>query len=121
MSSLKSGAAVGGWLLCAAAAAGLVTAAVDTFSPGNGIAFTLGTYLVLVSTAILLVMALLLVSIAGRGRRVLLHVLVAIDLAGTATAAYFLTAHLLIVFMAIALAGWLIHLFVDPAPRPSRV
>ncbi|HET7313418.1 hypothetical protein [Salinisphaera sp.] len=102
--------------------AGLITAAVDTFSVGNGIAFTFGTYLVLGATVVLLVLGLLLaVARLGRWLRGLLFVLAFILLVGTGFAAYFLTATLLIAFMAIGLIGWAAHLLVDPAPRPAKL
>ncbi|WP_423822402.1 hypothetical protein V5738_00340 [Salinisphaera sp. SPP-AMP-43] len=112
----------GGLLLLAAAFAAVITAAIDTVSTGNAIAFTLGTYLVLGSTAVLLILAMLLVaSGVGRFVRGLLFTLIFIDLLATGLAAYFLTAHLLLAFVALGLLGWAVHLFIDPplytAPR----
>lgn len=105
----------GGLLLLAAAFAALITAAIDTVSTGNAIAFTLGTYLVLGSTTALLILAMLLVATGvGRFVRGLLFTLIFLDLAATGLAAYFLTAHLLLAFVGVGLVGWAIHLFVDP-------
>ncbi|MYZ50382.1 hypothetical protein [Propylenella binzhouense] len=107
----------GAWILLVAALAGLVTAAINAFSSGNGIAFTGGAYLVLVSTALLLLAALVIAFArhAPRFVRGLLLVLALLDIFGTAAAAYFLESRFLIAFMALGLVGWLVHLVHDPA------
>ncbi|KEZ77781.1 hypothetical protein [Salinisphaera hydrothermalis] len=114
MSSSSSHTAYGGWLMITSAFAAVIVAAAYAFSIGNGIALTLGTYLVLGSSAVLLVLAMILSATGmGRGLRGLVLALALIDILATALAAYFLLATWLIVLMAIALVGWLIHLFVD--------
>lgn len=115
MPSPSSRTTYGGWLLITAAFVSVIVAAVYAFSVGNGIALTLGTYLVLGSSTALLVLSMLLAATGmGRGLRGLTLALVLIDILGTALAAYFLLATWLIVLMAIALVGWLVHLLVDP-------
>jgi hypothetical protein len=49
---------------------------------------------------------------------VLFDVLIILDILGTAICAYFLEAPALLVFMAVALAGWIWHLASD-TPRIS--
>lgn len=114
MSSSGSHAAYGGWLMITSAFVAVIVAAGYTFSVGNGIALTLGTYLVLGSSAVLLVLSMILSATGiGRGLRGLVLALALIDILATALAAYFLLAIWLIVVMAVALVGWLIHLLVD--------
>ncbi len=115
MPSSSSHTAYGGWLMITAAFVSVIVAAVYAFSVGNGIALTLGTYLVLGSSVGLLVLSMLLAATGmGRGLRGLVLALALIDILGTALAAYFLLATWLVVLMAIALVGWLVHLLVDP-------
>ena len=112
--------AYGAWLLLLSALVGVVVAAINAFNQGNGIAFSLGAYLVLGSTALLLVAALVLAFVSGRPRWVggLLAFLALLDLIGTGAAAYFLEADILLGAMIVGLIGWLIHVFADPSPRP---
>lgn len=105
------------WLLLGSSVAGLITAAIAVFSEGNGIAYSGGAYLVLVTTALLVVSSLIL-AVYRHKRRWLTIVLVTLTflgLVGTGLAAYFLEALPLIAFMALGLAGWLVYLLVDPA------
>ena len=114
MPSSSSHTAYGGWLMITAAFVAVIVAAGYAFSVGNGIALTLGTYLVLGSSAALLVLSMLLAATGmGRGLRGLVLALTLIDILATALAAYFLLATWLIVLMAVALVGWLVHLFLD--------
>ncbi|ESR22851.1 hypothetical protein N177_3988 [Lutibaculum baratangense AMV1] len=105
------------WLLLAGSIAALAAAAFYTFNDGNGIAFTGGTYLVLVSTALLLAGAMILTQyrdmpgwFSGT-----LGLLILLDILGTAAAAYFLLAWVLLGLMGFCLLAWLLHLFADPA------
>lgn len=113
----RRGVAYGAWLLLAISLAGLITAAFNTFDEGNGIAHSLGAYLVLVSTALLLVASLLIALFRGMPRWVsgILLFLILLDLLGTGAAAYFLLAYGLLALMGAGLIAWLIHLFADPA------
>jgi hypothetical protein len=95
----------------------LITAAIAVFSEGNGIAYSGGAYLVLVTTALLVVSSLILAVYRHKRRwlTIVLATLTFLGLVGTGLAAYFLEALLLIAFMALGLTGWLVYLLVDPA------
>jgi hypothetical protein len=112
---VESGPGYGRWLLLASAVGGVVAAAVAMFREGNGIAYSGGAILVLVSTALLLVAALILCLYRPTPRwlSVLLAVLMLLDLIGTSLAAYFLEAHALLALMALGLIGWLVFMLVD--------
>jgi hypothetical protein len=109
------------WLLLASSVAGLVTAAIAALDEGNGVAYSGGAYLVLVSTALLLLAALALAPYDGKWKwlTVSLTILIFLDLVGTAVAAYFLETPVLLAFMVLGLIGWLIYLLVDPAHENS--
>lgn len=113
----RHGVAYGAWLLLASSLAGLIVAAINTFNEGNGIAYSLGAYIVLVSTALLLVASLLITFLRGMPRWLsgIILFLILLDLLGTAAAAYFLLAYWLLALMGVGLIAWLIHLFADPA------
>lgn len=117
------GVAYGAWLLLAISLVSLVMAAIDTFSEGNGIAYTPGTYLVLFSTSMLVLGSLLITFMRGMPRWLsgIIAFLLLIDLLGTALAAYLLQSYVLVALMAVGLLAWLIHLFADPpSGRKSR-
>jgi hypothetical protein len=105
------------WLLLASSVAGLLTAAIAAFDEGNGIAYSGGAYLVLVSTALLVVAALALALHHGTSKwlAAILSILILLDLVGTGVAAYFLETPVLVAFMVLGLIGWLVYLLVDPA------
>src|SRR5690348_1908939 len=119
MADRSSRTAPHAWILPLAALIGLGAAIFDYFYPDNGIHGTGGVLLVIVSTAVMLVLALLLVRWARAGfAHGLLLALLLIDIAGTALAAYLLEAWALLGAMALALIGWLVDL---PAQRTPRV
>lgn len=117
MASNPQGTPYGAWLLLASSIIAWILALVATFNEGNGIAYTPGTYLVLFSTTLLVVGALLLSFVRGMGRGLggLLAFLILLDLLGTALAAYLLEANWLLIMMGVGLVAWLIHLVADPA------
>ncbi|MGQ4877732.1 hypothetical protein ACOJCM_04060 [Billgrantia sp. LNSP4103-1] len=117
MTSKPQGTAYGAWLLLAISIVSLILAAVATFNEGNGIAYTPGTYLVLVSTAFLLVGSLLLTLARGMPRWLggLITFLFLLDLLGTGLAAYLLQAEWLLACMGAGLVAWLVHVIADPA------
>lgn len=89
------------------------------FSPGNGIHGTEGALLVMVSTLLLTIAALLIASRRiGGWVRGLFEVLIALDLLGTALAAYLLEAWILLALVILAAIAWLLHIF-RPTPRPA--
>lgn len=117
MPSKSQRTAYGAWLLLAISSIALILAAVATFNAGNGIAYTPGTYLVLVSTTLLLVGALLLTFARGMPRWLggLLAFLLLLDLLGTGLAAYLLQTEWLLGCIGVGLLAWLVHVVADPA------
>lgn len=117
MTSKPQGTAYGAWLLLAISAIALILAAVATFNEGNGIAYTPGTYLVLISTALMLLGSLLLALARSMPRWLggLLTFLLLLDLLGTGLAAYLLQAEWLLGAVGAGLVAWLIHVVADPA------
>ncbi|MEX6505509.1 hypothetical protein [Jiella sp. M17.18] len=113
--------AYGAWLLVLCALVGLVVAAINAFSAGNGIAFSLGAYIVLGSTAILFVAAIILAVASGWPRWLtgILAFLILLDLIGSGAASYFLDAWIVLGAMAAGIVAWILHLLIDPA-RPRR-
>lgn len=97
----------GRWLLFVAAALGVLVSLYDFFLAW-GISHTVGTGIVLVSTAIMAVSALafLIWRAMPAWLRVLLLIGLALDVIGTGVAAYFLTAWLLLALMVVAAIGW---------------
>lgn len=108
----------GAWLMAAAGALGLLVSTIAYFRRASGVDHTAGALLVVVSTLLLTGAAVALaLTVGARGRwRWPLFVLALLDVLGTALAAYFLHAWLLLALMAVALAGWIIAV----AP-PARV
>ena len=113
----------GSWILLASCVAALVTAAVGAFNEDNGIAHSGGAYLVLVSTALLLVGSLVLALYRSQPTwlTVILAALVFLDLVGTGFAAYFLEARVLIALIIFGLVGWLVYLLLDSAGQDVLV
>ncbi|MGX1305982.1 glycerol-3-phosphate acyltransferase PlsY [Amorphus suaedae] len=116
ISSEKAGAN-GAWLLCLAALVALTVSVINAFNKGNGIAFTAGSYLVVITSALLVVGAVALIwsTSLPRAAAVVFAILVLLDILGTGFAAWLLEAYVL--FGAIVVAGiaWLIYLVFDPA------
>jgi hypothetical protein len=106
-------------ILLIAAAAALGLGIFDFFWSGNGIHGTAGAGLVVISSALMTAAAVALVVAARMGRRLrgALLVLIALDILGTALAAYLLEADLLLGVMAVALVGWIAVL---ASGRPRR-
>lgn len=92
---------------------------VDYFTPHGTIAHQWGTLLVLLSTA-LMVFASVWIAFGTLPHwlLVLFEVLIILDVIATGLCAYFLEAPALLVFMVIALIGWIWHLASD-RPRVS--
>ena len=107
MSSFRLGI----WLLTIASLLALADAIFNYFDASNGIHGTEGALLVIISTALQLIAALLILFDVLRGRwKVLFEVLIFLDLIGTGIAAYFLEAMPLLVLTVIAFVGWLLQL-----------
>ncbi len=99
----------GARLVAVAAVAGLGVSAANYLNPQSGIAGEPGTVLVIASTALLALFALLM----GRGRdsffRIFILVSSLLNIAGTAFAGYLLHSTTLVALMIAALLGWLFH------------
>ncbi|HEY1615520.1 MAG TPA: hypothetical protein VGF97_17710 [Rhizomicrobium sp.] len=109
----------GACLLAFAAAVGFVICLIDYFTPHGTIAHQWGTLTVLVSTALMLgASCWIAFGTMPRWLHILFEVLIILDILGTALCAYFLESPVLVIFMAIALVGWLWHLASD-FPRIS--
>ncbi|MHB0774888.1 hypothetical protein [Halomonas sp. WWR20] len=113
----RRGVAYGAWLLLVISIVGLIIAAINTFNEGNGIAYTPGTYLVLFTTAMLVVGSLLITFVRSMPRWLsgIIAFLLLLDLLGTGFAAYLLQSYILVAVMGVGLIAWLIHVFADPA------
>jgi drug/metabolite transporter (DMT)-like permease len=110
------------WYLIALSGLGFVVAAFNYAQPGNGIAYTPGALLVLVSSLLILA-----ASIVVHGVRhgipwlnTTLNVLIALGLIGTAFAAYMLDAFVLTGLMLLALCAEAASL-MRPAPSPATL
>ena len=117
MARISSGGAMppvvryGLWLLTAASLIALIDTLFNYFDGSNGIHGTEGALLVVVSTALQLVAALLILfNVVRGGWKVLFEVLIFLDLVGTVAAAYFLEAPILITLTVIAFIGWVMQL-----------
>jgi hypothetical protein len=111
----------GVWVMIAGSAAGFCLSVVNYFWPGNGIDHTPGALLVVISCALVLGASLLMALGPSKGPalRIFLDVSTCLGVIGTALAAYFLEAYVLVAFMALGLIGWLAHMISGP-PAASR-
>jgi hypothetical protein len=91
------------------------------FWSGNGIHGTEGALLVVISTFLMLIAAVLIAArwIRG-GLRAVFDVLIVLDFAGTILAGWLLEAWILVALVVLAALAWLIHLF-RPTPRPVPI
>ena len=106
MSRSTAGAAAG--IVPAAALAGTLVALANYLTPDNGIAGTPGALLVVASSALIVLVGLVLwrqSSRAGALHRVL-RIIALVLIAGTAWAAWLLEAPTLVAIMGVAALGW---------------
>jgi hypothetical protein len=109
----------GAWVIVVASAIGFILACIAHFTPHGAVAYTWGALIVVVSTGLMLIASLLLATTAmPRWLVILFEVLIILDILGTGVCAYFLETYALLVFVVIALIGWIIHLAAD-SPRIS--
>ncbi len=108
---------IGASLICSGALIGVAVSVSNYLSPDSGIGGTPGAVLVILSTAILCVLAVLMRSDAAHAKsfRIFLAASSVFDIIGTAFAGHLLNSETLVALMAVCLLGWLIHLFT---PRP---
>jgi hypothetical protein len=107
---------IGDWILVVACLAGLAVSVFNYLTPGNGITGSGGALLVIVSSALISLAALVLTvaRIGKRWLRATIDVLLLLGIAGTGFAAYMLEADILLASMALAVVGWLAHLVAAP-------
>jgi len=105
-------------ILIVAAIVSLGLSIFNYFWTGNGIHDSAGALLVVVSSLLMFLASAALLFAGGMSRslRGTLVVLILLDIAGTALAAYMLEAYWLIAVMAAALAGSIVRLVADRAP-----
>lgn len=113
-----SASSIGLWLIIAAALAGLAVSIFNFFDPQSGIAGEPGTILVIVSTAILAGLGGLMKSgvLHARFFRGFIAFGAALDIAGTALAAYLLHSQSLVILMLVGFLGWIVYMF---SPKPA--
>jgi len=98
------------WLLCGASLLGFIDAGFNYIWTGNGIHGSEGALLVAGSTLLLLIAGtLLLRDVLHGGLKALFEVLILLDLVGTAVAAYFLEAEILLALTVLAFVGFLLQ------------
>jgi hypothetical protein len=105
-------AAIGAWLVAGGALLGAAVSLYNNVTPLTGIDGTPGALLVIGSTAILIILGILLRPAGrfGRGLRSFLVGSSLLDIAGTALAAYLLESRTLLLLMLVCFAGWLANL-----------
>jgi hypothetical protein len=105
--------------MAACSVLGLVIALGYYLWRGDGIAFTPGALLVVVSTALLLLASLLLATrVLTHGFAIAFFVLAScLDILGTALAAWLLEANWLLAVTVIAAIGWIVHIAFDAPAR----
>lgn len=100
------------WLIAIAALLGTAVSLYNYVTPLTGINGTPGAVLVIASTLILVVLALILgMDRPGGGLWIFTVIICLVGILGTAFAAYLLNSWALLALMAVCLAGWFIHLF----------
>lgn len=107
------------WLVALLALLAFLDSIFNYFWTGNGIHGTEGALLVVASTFLMGVAAVLIGNRwVGGWLRTLFEILLVLDFAGTAAAAYLLEAWILLVLVVLAFVAWIAHL-VRPARRTT--
>jgi hypothetical protein len=110
----------GAWTIASAALIGFILALVAHFTPHGAIAYSWGALIVVISTGLMLIAGFLLATtVLPRWLVILFEVLIILDILATGVCAYFLETPAILVFMVIALIGWIVHLAAD-TPRISE-
>lgn len=91
----------------------------DYFTPETGLIGTGGVVLVAGAAALMLLAALAMKLVPGRGRclQIFLIVSILLDIIGSAVAGYFLESPVIMAAQALALLGWLINVISDATAR----
>jgi hypothetical protein len=107
------------WLVALLALLAFLDSIFNYFWTGNGIHGTEGALLVVASTFLMGVAAVLIGNRwVGGWLRTLFEILLVLDFVGTAAAAYLLEAWILLVLVVLAFVAWIAHL-VRPARRTT--
>ncbi len=107
------------WLVALAALLAFLDSIFNYFWTGNGIHGTEGALLVVASTFLMGVAAVLIGNRwVGGWLRTLFEILLVLDFAGTAAAAYLLEAWILLILVVLAFVAWIAHV-VRPARRTT--
>jgi predicted ferric reductase len=111
---------IGNWVMVASSGAGLLLSTFNYVSSDNGIHGSVGALLVIISSALILIVSLLMAFglLQWRWLRMVVDVLLILGIIGTGFAAYMLEADWLAALTVLCLTGWLIHVF--PVPAQSR-
>lgn len=118
----RSAAAAGNWLIAAAAVAGLAVSIFNYLQP-DGIGGIGGALLVIASSALILAASAVRALLTQPWLQISIGVLLFLGIIGTGLAAYMLEAWLLLALMALAMIGWLIHVFASEplTRRPANI
>ena len=107
------------WLVALLALLAFLDSIFNYFWTGNGIHGTEGALLVVASTFLMGVAAVLIGNRwVGGWLRTLFEILLVLDFAGTAAAAYLLEAWIVLILVVLAFVAWIAHL-VRPARRTT--
>ncbi|HVX71582.1 MAG TPA: hypothetical protein VHB19_02150 [Devosia sp.] len=107
------------WLVALLALLAFLDSIFNYFWTGNGIHGTEGALLVVASTFLMGVAAVLIGNRwVGGWLRTLFEILLVLDFAGTAAAAYLLEAWILLILVVLAFVAWIAHV-VRPARRTT--
>lgn len=115
MSGTQKRPAYGAWLLALAAAAGTFLS-IYNYLANEGIRHTDGALAVVFSCLVMAIAAGLIArtGLLPRWLRAVLLLALLLDVFATGVAGWFLETWLLMAFMAVALLGWLLHVFFGP-------
>jgi hypothetical protein len=103
-----------------AAFIGFIIIIIDYFTPHGTIAQSWGALIVVISSALMVIAsAWIAFGTLPRCLLILFEVLIILDILGSGVCAYFLEADAVLVFMVVALVGWVWHLTSD-RPRISE-
>lgn len=113
-------AVYGALLIAIAASIGFIVIIIDYFMPHGTIAQSWGALIVVISTGLMVIASTWIAfGTLPRWLLVVFEVLIILDILGSGVCTYFLEADAVLVFMILALVGWIWHLTSD-RPRVSE-